>query len=135
MVPKRVVAPRGKHESKQKLARALGDTARGARKREALTQADVAERIGLATEVYGRLERGLLMPSVPTLRRLCLALRLPADALLSLDMARPPAWTEAPAPPEEEGPEMRRLMRHVRKLTAEQLKALALVAATLRREE
>jgi transcriptional regulator with XRE-family HTH domain len=100
-----------------------------------LTQADVAERIGVATEVYGRLERGLLMPSVPTLRRLCLALHLPADVLLALGSAHPPAWAEPPAPPENEGPQMRRLIRHVRKLSPAQLRALSVVAATLRRED
>jgi transcriptional regulator with XRE-family HTH domain len=129
-------ALRGRREAKQKLAKALGDSAREARQRAGLTQADVAERIGVATEVYGRLERGLLMPSVPTLRRLCLALHLPADALLALDSPQTPAWAEVPIPPPvQEGPQMRRLMRHVRKLNPTQLRALSLVAATLRRED
>ncbi|HYO53359.1 helix-turn-helix transcriptional regulator [Archangium sp.] len=126
--------PRGKREAKQKLSKSLGDTAREARQRAGLTQADVAEHIGVATEVYGRLERGLLMPSVPTLRRLCLALNLPADALLSLGSAQPPAWADPSPLPENEGPQMRRLMRHVRKLSPAQLRALSLVAATLRRD-
>ena len=129
-------APRRvKREAKQKLSKALGDAARQARLRAGLTQADVAERIGVATEVYGRLERGLLMPSVPTLRRLCVALHLPADALLALGSAHPPPWAESPTSAAEEGPQMRRLMRHVRKLSPAQLRALSMVAATLRREE
>jgi len=136
MASKTTVPPRGRREAKQKLSKALGDAAREARKREGVTQADVAERIGVATEVYGRLERGLLMPSVPTLRRLCLALKLPADSLLALGTPHPPAWAEAPsAPAETGGPQMRRLMRHVRKLNPDQLRALSHVAATLRREE
>jgi transcriptional regulator with XRE-family HTH domain len=116
----------------------LGDAAREARHRQALTQADVAERIGVATEVYGRLERGLLMPSVPTLRRLCMALRLSADVLLGLGSAQSPAWADEPPPPlspEHDEPQLRRLMRHLRKLSPPQLRALSLVAATLRREE
>jgi transcriptional regulator with XRE-family HTH domain len=128
-------APRSKHETRQHLAKSLGDTAREARKREGLTQADVAERIGVATEVYGRLERGLLMPSVPTLRRLCVTLRLAADALLALGPAEPPAWARAAPPPEQEPPQLRRLLRHLRKLSPEQLRALGNVAATLRRQE
>ncbi|HEX8437161.1 helix-turn-helix transcriptional regulator [Archangium sp.] len=120
---------------RQRLSKALGDTARAARQQAGLTQADVAERIGVATEVYGRLERGLLMPSVPTLRRLCVALHLPADKLLALSSTQPPAWAEAPPPPEREGPQMRRLLRHARKLSPHQLRALSLVAATLHREE
>ena len=124
---------RGKRDVKQKLSKLLGDTAREARHQAGLTQADVAERIGVATEVYGRLERGLLLPSVPTLRKLCLALRLPADKLLSLSSAQPPAWTETPAP-ERDAPQLRRLLRHARKLSTVQLRALAMVAATLRKD-
>ncbi|WP_343211109.1 helix-turn-helix domain-containing protein [Archangium violaceum] len=124
---------RGKREAKQQLAKAMGDSAREARTKAGLTQADVAERIGVATEVYGRLERGLLMPSVPTLRRLCMALSLHADTLLSLGPGQPPAWSTPPLPPQPESPLMRRLMRHVRKLNPMQLRALSLVAATLLR--
>ena len=126
---------KGKREAKLRLSKALGDAARVARLREGLTQADVAERIGVATEVYGRLERGLLMPSVPTLRRLCVALRLAADTLLALGPTQPPAWVDAAPPPEQEGPQLRRLLRHLRKLNPEQLRALNNVAATLRRQE
>ena len=138
--PEQTTAPpppprRGRRESKQKLSKALGDLARAARQKAGLTQADVAERIGVATEVYGRLERGLLMPSVPTLRRICVALHLSADALLSLGSSQPSVWEEAPPPVEhEEPPAMRRLLRNVRKLNPIQIRALSLVASTLRRE-
>lgn len=126
---------RGKREAKQKLSKALGDAAREARQRAGLTQADVAERIGVATEVYGRLERGLLMPSVPTLRRICVALNLSADALLALKSSHSSLWEEASPPVEyEEPPAMRRLLRNVRKLSPIQIRALSLVASTLRRE-
>jgi transcriptional regulator with XRE-family HTH domain len=136
MAAKTVGSSRRRNENKQKLSKALGEAARAARKRGEMTQADVAERIGVATEVYGRLERGLLMPSVPTLRRLCVVLKLPADALLALGTAKAPLWAETlPPPPSQEPPQMRRLLRHVRKLTPVQLRALSLVAATLRREE
>ncbi|HEX8705831.1 MAG TPA: helix-turn-helix transcriptional regulator, partial [Myxococcaceae bacterium] len=40
------------------LASTLGAVARAARMRAGLTQEDVAERIGMASEVYGRMERG-----------------------------------------------------------------------------
>lgn len=132
---KEEVAPQGRREAKQKLSKVLGDAAREARQKQALTQADVAERIGVATEVYGRLERGLLMPSVPTLRRLCVALQLSADALLGLGSAQSPAWADSPPPAEPDEPQMRRLQRHLRKLSPPQLRALSLVAAALRREE
>jgi transcriptional regulator with XRE-family HTH domain len=130
---KQEAAGRGRKEAKSKLSKALGDAAREGRLRARMTQADVAERVGVATEVYGRLERGLLMPSVPTLRKLCLVLRLPADKLLALSSAHPPVWTETPPRKEEEEPQLRRLVRHLRGLTPSQLRALSLMAVTLRR--
>lgn len=125
---------RSKREARLKLSKSLGDAAREARQKAGLTQADVAERIGVATEVYGRLERGLLMPSVPTLRRICLALHMSADAMLALSSAQPPVWEEPPPPAEQEQPAMRRLLRNVRRLNPTQIRALSLVASTLRRE-
>jgi transcriptional regulator with XRE-family HTH domain len=55
----------------EKLQRLLGDAARAARLRLGLTQAEVAKKVGLKSGVYGRVERGMMMPSVPTLRRIC----------------------------------------------------------------
>ena len=51
-----------------KLAVLLGGAAREARQRLGLTQGDVAERMGMAMEVYSRMERGKVLPSVSTLR-------------------------------------------------------------------
>ena len=49
------------------LASILGAVARTARMRAGLTQEDVAERIGMASEVYGRMERGQMLPRVEKL--------------------------------------------------------------------
>jgi transcriptional regulator with XRE-family HTH domain len=65
--------------------------ARAARLRQGLTQAEVAQQVRLEPAVYGRIERGKMTPSVPSLRRICAALGLSADALLSL----PPRAREA----------------------------------------
>jgi transcriptional regulator with XRE-family HTH domain len=118
-----------------KLAANVGEIARQARLRAGLTQADVAERVGLATEVYGRLERGRMLPSVPSLRRLCIALRMPSDTLLGLNTGEVPTWAAEAAPPEEfdEVPELRRLMRTLRKLEGSQLKLIGLVASALQK--
>ncbi len=123
----------------RRLASVLGATARSARMRAGLTQADVAERVGIATEVYGRLERGRMLPSVPTLWRLCSVLRTSSDEFLGLTNA--PA---APLPGEpltsfpgeepsdgDERPEMRRLMRTLRKLGRPELKLMNLVAGAI----
>lgn len=66
------------------LQKTLGASLRAARERMGLTQAEVARRATLAANVYGRIERGLMLPAVPTLRRLALALGISSDVLLSL---------------------------------------------------
>jgi transcriptional regulator with XRE-family HTH domain len=68
----------------EKLQRLLGDAARAARLRLGLTQAEVAEKVGLKSGVYVRVERGMMTPSVPTLQRMCETPGIPSDVLLSL---------------------------------------------------
>lgn len=116
----------------RELSRALGEAARAARARPGMTQADVAERVGIATEVYGRIERGLMLPSVETLKKLCAVLRVSADELLGLPLTASrvsePAvpYGEPPEPPEP--PEIRRLTRRLKRLTPKQLRLLSLLA-------
>ncbi|MCC7541186.1 MAG: helix-turn-helix transcriptional regulator [Deltaproteobacteria bacterium] len=47
-----------------------------------LSQARLAERISVSTEFVSRMERGIVMPSVPTLVKLCEALRCNPNDLL-----------------------------------------------------
>ena len=116
------------------LAATIGTAARAARVRADLTQEDVAERVGLATEVYGRLERGGMLPSVPTLRKLCEVLRIPSDVLLGLVPAQENFWTkDVPVRPSEEPAEVRRLVRTVKKLEPAEFRLLSLVATGLLR--
>lgn len=65
----------------EKLRLALGDAARAARLRLGLTQAEVAKKVRLKSGVYGRVERGMMTPSVPTLRRMCETLGISSDGL------------------------------------------------------
>ena len=110
----------------QKLRTTIGEAARQARRHAMLTQADVADRLGMATEVYGRLERGQLLPSVPSLLRLCLALKVSSDQFLGIGDSQAPGWA---APPEQhESPQLRRLLRTLRQLTPDQVKVVAQVA-------
>jgi transcriptional regulator with XRE-family HTH domain len=120
----------------------LGAASRAARVRMGLTQADVAERIGMASEVYGRLERGHMLPSVQNLRRLCVVLHVPPHELLGLgeDLSAPPpakdkAAPNAAKPREDDTPEMRRLMRNLRKLSPVQLKLMNLVASAMHQKK
>ena len=115
----------------KKLATRLGECARAARQRLSLTQEDVAERIGIATEVYGRLERGNMLPSVPTFRKLCSVLSMSADEALGLS-AEHPSWSPSLQPFEAGEPvELRRLIRRARLLDRNALRVLSLVAAHL----
>jgi transcriptional regulator with XRE-family HTH domain len=94
-----------------------------------MTQADVADRVGLASEVYGRLERGTMTPSVGTLRRLCVVLGISSDVALGLEDSRQPTATLDPVTPENT--RLRRLTRRALRLTPSSVRVLSLVAAHL----
>jgi transcriptional regulator with XRE-family HTH domain len=108
----------------EKLQRALGEAARAARLRLGLTQEEVAQKVGLAQSVYGRVERGGMMPSVPTLRKLCLVLGVSPEALLSLGRPEGAASTEAPPPAAGEHPELSRIVHLLREWPPERLALL-----------
>lgn len=107
------------------LASTVGATARSARARLGLTQADVAERVGIAMEVYSRMERGKVLPSVTTLRKLSQVLCISADTLLGLCGvdAHGPLNEGASTAAGEDPPRLRRLVRALRTLDPAQLKA------------
>ena len=122
-----------RQQLEKRLAASVGEAARSARMRAGLTQADVAERIGIAAEVYGRMERGKMMPSVPTLRRLSIVLKIPSDTLLSLSHTEVTAWVDSLPAKEERSPDLRRLSRSLRNLSPAQLKVLNVIATALTR--
>ncbi|WP_241759505.1 helix-turn-helix domain-containing protein [Pyxidicoccus parkwayensis] len=65
-----------------KLSQQIGTHVRAARHRAGLSQAQVAEAIHVPTLVFSRLERGRLLPSLPTLVGLCGVLRVSVDLIL-----------------------------------------------------
>jgi transcriptional regulator with XRE-family HTH domain len=103
----------------------LGERARAARVRLELTQAQVALRIGLATEVYGRIERGHMTPSLPALMRMCRVLELEANDLLGFDLAAPPPWLKPVAERTRVRPAFDSFLQVVERLTRRQVRALA----------
>ncbi|MFZ5471049.1 MAG: helix-turn-helix transcriptional regulator [Myxococcota bacterium] len=116
----------------KRLAAALGAAARAARQRADLTQADVAERLDISPDVYGRLERGVMLPSVETLRRLCLVLGVSADDLLGLEATRSAVFAAEPGPVyAESSGELRRLLRRARKLDPRRQRLIGLLAKEL----
>ena len=106
------------------LAKSLGEAARLARERLGLTQAQVARQADLVPNVYGRIERGHMMPSVPTLRRLALVLGLSTDALLALTPAQVAPSVDAPTPEGHLSPELRQTVRMLRGWTPGRVKLL-----------
>ena len=118
---------------RKKLAAHMGKVLREARQMGSLTQADLSERVGLATEVLGRTERGHMLPSVPTLRKLCRVLRVDANVILGLDVEKAPLWLDALEPETDELPELRRLVRTLRRMDAAQLAVLSSTANALLR--
>ena len=122
-----------RQNERMKLTAHLAAVVREGRKKAELTQADVAERVGLVTEVFGRLERGYLLPSVPTLRKLCRVLRLDANVVLGLDVEKDPSWLKAPEPEADAPPELRRLGRTLRRMDSAQLAVMISTANALMR--
>ena len=123
---------RGRTRGKEATALAVqvGKASREARLKLKLTQTDVAERVGLTTEVYGRLERGGMLPSTPTLIKLRTALGITADFLIGLANDAQPEGSQVPPPTDEEpSPEARRLLRLMRTMDDEQLDILKGTAA------
>src|SRR6266567_768702 len=117
------------------LAKTMGDALRVARKSKGLTQEDAAERAGISFEFFSRIERGGTLPSVPTLVRLASALDVSADELLGL-RAGHLGGTAAAHPPSgegDDGPDLRRLMRRLRKARPKTVRLLAILTAELER--
>lgn len=74
----------------------IGERARAARVRLGLNQSEVAERVGISNEVYGRFERGSVTPRLKTLLKVCDVLRVtPNDLLLG---AEPSPTLAGPSP-------------------------------------
>ncbi|XXF78508.1 helix-turn-helix transcriptional regulator [Myxococcaceae bacterium GXIMD 01537] len=114
----------------EELAITIGSAAREARTHLGLTQAEVAERLGIAHMVYSRLERGKMLPSVQTLLRMTSVLRVSSDELLGTASAEEPARS---AQDSRGTPKLRQLTGLARKMDEGQLDALVTVAQVLLR--
>ncbi|WP_071897058.1 helix-turn-helix domain-containing protein [Cystobacter ferrugineus] len=109
----------------------LGTRLRMARTRLDLTQEQVAHAVGFVPTVYGRIERGDMLPSVPKLRELCVVLGVSADQLLALP---PPSRPNDQEPAEEEletQPALRRLAMLVRALPPARFRLFRVALQTL----
>ncbi len=76
---------------RERMARILPVTLPIARAEADLSREEVAERLGLKEGAYGRIERGLLVPSLRTLRRLCEVLGVSLEDLVDFEGERLPS--------------------------------------------
>ncbi|QRK04471.1 helix-turn-helix transcriptional regulator [Archangium violaceum] len=109
----------------------LGTRLRMARMRLELTQEQVAKQVGFVPTVYGRIERGDMVPSVPKLRELCLALGVSADVLLSLATEGGDSPGGSPANAPAESADLRRLDMLVRDLSPDRLRLFRVALQTI----
>lgn len=119
------------------LAKRIGGAARAARKHLDLTQAEVAERAGIATEFYARIERGGTLPSVPTLVKLADVLAVSVDVLLARERFENPAHPAREPDPFEatamrkRSREARLVLRRLATATPEALRLVRLLLVAL----
>ncbi|HEY5374160.1 MAG TPA: helix-turn-helix transcriptional regulator [Polyangiaceae bacterium] len=118
------------------LGKTIGQAARHARAALDLTQADAAERIGISTEFYARIERGGAMPSVPTLAKMAEELDIAVDTLLGRGSNSPPSRSKltrarTPNQSKQESPELRRLFRRLRGAPQKTLRLVSLLVAAM----
>jgi transcriptional regulator with XRE-family HTH domain len=105
---------------------------RRARTRLGLTQEQVAREVGFVTTVYGRIERGDMLPSVPKLCRLCVTLGISADELLALERPEGAPASGFPVRDPNEPPELRRIALLLRDFSPSSLRVFrSLVEALL----
>jgi transcriptional regulator with XRE-family HTH domain len=111
------------------LAKRIGRATRKARVNLGLSQADAAERIGISLEFFGRIERGTTSPSVPTLVAMATALHVSADVLLGLEEGQRLRVT--PTAIEPRSPQLRALLRRIKRAEPKTIRVLNVVAAAL----
>jgi transcriptional regulator with XRE-family HTH domain len=115
----------------EELHRHLGEVARVAREHLGLTEAEVAEKVSLLPEVYGRIERGTLIPSIHTVWRLSLVLGISSDVLLGVLPFQGEATLDSALPEGGPSPELRRIVHQLLTWPPERLKVLDKVLSVL----
>lgn len=112
---------------------ALGRALREGRERTGASQHEIAERLGITLEYYGRLERGQQLPSLPTLVDLCRTLDVSFDALVRETPATALGAREHEKPYGALPPAKRRLIRRIEDASPRTVRLLQLLAAELAR--
>ena len=69
----------------------IGNKLLGIRKRQGLTQAEVAEAAGLSDRTYADIERGTVNMRIETILRICKTLHITPDEILTQESTQPSA--------------------------------------------
>jgi transcriptional regulator with XRE-family HTH domain len=101
--------------------RAIGGRIAKLRRHRGLTQAELAEAIGVANETISRLERGVSVPSLNTLEEISRSLDVPLKDFFDLAL-----------PPKKAGPSERTTARIIALLKGKRPQELRLAHALLR---
>jgi DNA-binding XRE family transcriptional regulator len=80
----------GTRASINTLKKALASNVRDARRRMGWTQVEMAERVRMPADLYGRMERGTALPSLDDFVAICCVLGEMSDRLLGLQPLRRP---------------------------------------------
>jgi transcriptional regulator with XRE-family HTH domain len=115
----------------EELMKTVGQAAREARERLEMNQAEVARAAGISPVVYGRIERGHMLPAVPTLRKIATALGISADVLLGISPKEVARTLSEPAPEVPLSPELRKLLRTLRAWPDEKVRLLVRMSKLL----
>ncbi len=122
--------------SPKPLASTFAKELRAARRALGWTQAELAEQVGIAVEVCGRLERGRVLPRAETLVRLASALRVSTDSLLGIAPATGSPSERAVAESQAtygDSPELRRLVRRLRSQPRRTVRLLDALVSSLQK--
>jgi transcriptional regulator with XRE-family HTH domain len=113
---------------REKFARAV----RASRKQSGLSQAEAAERAGIASEAYGRLERGAVLPRAETLVSLSQTFGVTCDQLLGLSNGKDHGLVGAADSALAKDPELRRLITQLDGLSPRTLHLIGNVLRAIR---
>jgi len=106
-------------EAERVFARQLGGRLAALRDRLGWTQQETSEKIQLSIEAYGRLERGVSIPTADTLDRVCRGMNVTPNELLGWEESPASDLVDVSSAPEEVRDSIRHIVVRLRDLTPE----------------
>lgn len=106
-------------EAERVFARQLGGRLAALRESLGWTQQETSEKIQLSIEAYGRLERGVSIPTADTLDRVCRGMNVTPNELLGWEESPASDLVDVSSAPEEVRDSIRHIVVRLRDLTPE----------------